>query len=105
MMIALNMGTSNLPVLRIGRLVVMIYNVAMVGRFAQVGSPTRVATCKVLRLMGRKFGISLAFIFATALEENRISSSVIEYQVKADAWIVGEASNEPLVGGSPQERS
>lgn len=41
--------------------------------------------------------MSLAIILATALEEIRISGSVIDYQRKADAWVVGEGSEEPLV--------
>ena len=95
---SVDMAPKSLPVLRISRGVFLLFNLALVGRLAEHGSQIRTTVCKVLRVMGRNHGLSLAIILATALEENRISGSVIDYQRKADAWVVGEASEEPLVG-------
>lgn len=101
---SVDMVPKSLPVLRISRGVFLLFNLALVGRLAENGSQIRTTICKVLRVMGRNHGLSLAFILATALEENRISGSVIDYQRKADAWVVGDASEEPLVGQKHPER-
>lgn len=101
---SVDMMPKSLPVLRISRGVFLLFNLALVGRLAAHGSEIRTTICKVLRVMGRNHGLSLAIILATALEENRISGSVIDYQRKADAWVVGEASEEPLVGQRHPER-
>lgn len=97
-LVSIDTGPANLPVLRISRGVFLVFNLALVGRLARSGSEIRTTVCKILRVMGRDFGMSLAFIIATALEENRISASVIDYQKKADAWVIGEESEQPLVG-------
>ena len=97
-MTAVNMGPTNLPVLRITRGIFLLFNLAMAGRMAESGSEIRTTICKIMRVIGRKFGVSMAFLLATALEENRISRSIIDYQKKADAWVVGRESEDPLVG-------
>ena len=77
-----------------------IFNLVVAGRLGCPGSEIRKATCRILRLIGQVRGLSLASIFRAALEENLVSSSVIDYQKRADAWVLGGRSQDRYTAGS-----
>lgn len=98
-----SMTAGQLPMLRIVRSYGLIFNLSLTGRLADPGSEIRDTASQVLKLMGRSLGMSLATIFGSALEENRVSSSIIADHTKADAWVLEQAAQDVLASGHLSE--
>ncbi len=62
-----DMMPPDLPILRTSRGWFLLLNLAMVGRLAGRGSKIRNTTCTLMRILGRKFGLSMAQSIAKAL--------------------------------------
>ena len=94
-----NLTPSDLPIMQITRGHTQVFVLALCGRLAPPGSEIRGAVCRLLDLIGKYRRFPLAFVFRTALEENRISSSVINYRSNAEAWGVGERFDDSYTVG------
>lgn len=62
--------SSDIPVLRTPRDHLLLWNLIMAGRVAEPGGPLRKAVREMLIYAGRRLGMSQAFIFARALEDD-----------------------------------
>ena len=69
-----NIQTIYLPCLRMSRAHQLLWSVGLVGRAVDVAHPIRTIVCKILRLVGEGHGLSQAFVYASALEKDRMSN-------------------------------
>ena len=78
MLRVVGLARPDLPVLRTSCGYLLLWALALAGKVADVGSNLRNSVCNMLDHAGRVICMSQAFIFSSALRENRPACSVVD---------------------------